>query len=148
MKNYKQIIDTILDISERHYKVNNVGFGSTTEIGLDDTHHTPIVWLQPIPIDLGKTNNGYGSIVRYKFDLICMGQVMKDNDNRKDMFNDTFLILMDIIHKLYESDYNVEFNTTFNPFLENYDYETVGWITTLTIQDNYTLDICNLPFSV
>lgn len=147
MIKYDDLINDILLTASKHKKVSSTGFGSTKEIGLDKDERTPLVWLQPIPISIQKPVNGYGSIINYKFDLIVMSQLEKDDANRKEIFAECLLIMLDIIHQLYNDEYNVNFNTDPTPFLENYDSESCGWITTLSIQDNYTIDLCNLPFN-
>jgi hypothetical protein len=146
MKTYKETIDNILTTAAKHKMVQSTGFGATKEIDLDKQEGQPLVWLQPTPCALNRVTGNGGYTVEYTFDLIVADRLTKDDSNRKARFSDTLRIIIDLILKL-EQDVNVSLNTNPSPFMDSYDSELVGWVTTLRVTEHITIDTCELPFN-
>ena len=162
MINYKNIIDDLSLLADKHKQINSFGTGDITQLiylttqidGKDNTTHAepiyPLMYVLPQPVSRDE------QFITYPVNII-IADVMntKNYDIETDLFSDTLQIAEDILAQFkysvtsaqgdYESKYDVILPTTITPFSERYDDILVGWNLNLQVVVESPLNRCIAP---
>jgi hypothetical protein len=77
--------------------------------------------------------------------VIVSDKIEEDLSNQVDVMSDTLEIIKDFFSKNYLSDYDAEFNSTVEPWLEKTETILGGWTLTISIQQKFDYNRCVLP---
>ena len=150
--NYIDVVTSIAEVSLRHRAVESFHNGMIEEENMLWNRKFPVVWLDPIIVNM-VLNERKGRILRkYIVPLIC-GDKTEFGINQKEVtstLGKTFRIIQDILIELSVNK-NFKFDTVteirHEPFVFRGDYCLTGWICTFQILDEQNaMDICEIPF--
>jgi hypothetical protein len=153
MVNYKTIIQDLSGIAFYHEQIKSFGYGDITQVTMDiETKKEPVytrMYVVPGDVTLDR-----GSLI-YNFSIIIMDRVNDDYSNQRDVMNDTLEICKDLFTVLYQSytatyggfsiDYEPIFGSNVSPFLERYETILGGWTMSMSIQQPFDYNRCNVP---
>ena len=140
---YKQVIEDLEEIADKHLQINSFGFGDITQLTMNiETEKEPLYTrMYVIPTDTILNRNE----LTYNFQIIIADRLEDDYSNQRDVMNDTLEICKDVFTVLYLSEYESVWGATCEPFLENYETVLAGWTMNLTITQPFDFNRCVLP---
>jgi hypothetical protein len=140
---YKQVIEDLEEIADKHLQINSFGFGDITQLTMNiETEKEPLYTrMYVIPTDTILNRNE----LTYNFQIIIADRLEDDYSNQRDVMNDTLEICKDVFTVLYLSEYESVWGATCEPFLENYETVLAGWTMNLTITQPFDYNRCVLP---
>jgi hypothetical protein len=140
---YKQVIEDLEEIADKHLQINSFGFGDITQLTMNiETEKEPLYTrMYVIPTDTILNQNE----LTYNFQIIIADRLEDDYSNQRDVMNDTLEICKDVFTVLYLSEYESVWGATCEPFLENYETVLAGWTLNLTITQPFDYNRCVLP---
>lgn len=142
-KTFTNIIDELEDFSNKHYSINEFGWGEPTQISATKNHKYPLLWLNPVP------GTVEGKIVEQNFEMLILTSMDQDLDKSQLKQNMTKcqMIGMDVIRQYWQSsDYMfVSEGITFTPYLKAFDGYLCGWIFDITVEIENRLNTCTVP---
>ena len=140
---YKQVIEDLEEIADKHLQINSFGFGDITQLTMNiETEKEPLYTrMYVIPTDTILNRNE----LTYNFQIIIADRLEDDYSNQRDVMNDTLEICKDVFTVLYLSEYESVWGATCEPFLENYETVLAGWTLNLTITQPFDYNRCVLP---
>lgn len=140
---YKQMVNDILNIANKHRQVNSVGIGDIYQLNNDIiTKESPLypkVYL--IPSDTTFSTNE----LLYNFNIIVTDKLKVDYSNQRDVMNDMLEICKDIFTILEDSNYNAQYGVECQPILDVYDDILAGWIMNIQLLTTYEYNRCEVP---
>jgi len=140
---YKQVIEDLEEIADKHLQINSFGFGDITQLTMNiETEKEPLYTrMYVIPTDTILNRNE----LTYNFQIIIADRLEDDYSNQRDVMNDTLEICKDVFTVLYLSEYESVWGATCEPFLENYETVLAGWTLNLTLTQPFDYNRCVLP---
>lgn len=141
--NYKQVIEDLEEIADKHLQINSFGFGDITQLTMNvDTEKEPLYTrMYVIPTDTILNQNQ----LTYNFQIIIADRLEDDYSNQRDVMNDTLEICKDVFTVLYLSEYESEWGAVVSPFLERFETVLAGWTLNLTLTQPFDYNRCVLP---
>lgn len=140
---YYQMIRDWKQFAQAHEQVNSFGFGDVTQL-VDDVE-TKVEPLYPRLYFIPETTTLNQNQLDINFDVRCLDRVEDDLSNQQDVLSDTLEIMKDFYAKAYLSDYEVLWNASLNPILQETQTELGGWSLIVTIQQKFDYNRCVLP---
>lgn len=129
---YKQIVDRIKDIADRHRMIADFGYGNLSDIKANNDGNEsadyPYAFLNPT------NHNRSGQAITYRFNLILMDMVL-DNDYLK-IQSECQQYIDDLLGNLrfgYTDQVDLTLNVTLTPFKERFQDVVAGMTATLEI---------------
>jgi hypothetical protein len=140
---YKQVIEDLEEIADKHLQINSFGFGDITQLTMNiETEKEPLYTrMYVIPTDTILNRNE----LTYNFQIIIADRLEDDYSNQRDVMNDTLEICKDVFTVLYLSEYESVWGATCEPFLERFETVLAGWTLNLTITQPFDYNRCVLP---
>jgi len=142
MSNFKSIINTLDNFCSEHYQINEFGWGPISNISTKDQDFV-LVWFLPT----GARVEHSSTIL--KGNLYVIDLLKQNDENLLDIHNDTFLIGRDFISEFYDQedvyDFVMNEEADAEPFQHKFDDYTAGWIFTIEIEYENSVNICNIP---
>lgn len=140
---YKQILHDWKDFSENHFQIRSYGFGDEHQLINDiETKQEP---LYPRIYFVPDTTRFEENHMHITWKVIVSDKIEDDLSNQVDVMSDTLEIIKDFFSKNYLSDYDAEFNSTVEPWLEKTETILGGWTLTISIQQKFDYNRCVLP---
>jgi hypothetical protein len=148
---YKQVLDTLQSIAERHYLINSFYVGENYDMNAADLIY-PVLQVYPTIARLPQTNGEYKTI---EITLKCkvVDRDTQDNELTNDVHNDTLRICQDIINEVNQHPFYLHSNTQLvgdiemgqmSEFLDDY---LTGWEFDLNLKLLNTNSFCGLPIA-
>lgn len=139
---YKQIVDNIKDIVDRHHMLADFGYGQISDIktgGDDGEANYPYAFLNP------QTHTRSERSINYRFNLIVMDMYIGDDfltaqSQCQEYIDD---ILADMKYAVQE--YDVVINVTLTPFKERFQDVVGGMTATIELELPQKLNLCIAP---
>lgn len=143
MYTINQIIKTFEDIASAHKQIADFGYGDIWEVGASREINYPVMWVNVQPA------SSNGKELTYKFNLIFMDLVKKDESNELEVLSDQILIALDVLSTLdnpaNQDNFIMNRTSSFEPFTERFDDEVSGWSVSVEIRVPITYDRCQIP---
>lgn len=142
---YKEVLDNLFDIIQRHKMIKTHGYGPLTEIlvprGQYETNY-PYAFIQPT------THQMSTNATTYRFNLIMMEQCDDNIDNVIKAQSDCHQYIKDILAELYYnySQFDFLLNVSVTPFKQKYDDVVSGMTASISIEIRESLNQCDAPF--
>ena len=141
---YKQIVDNIKDIVDRHHMLADFGYGQISDIktgGDDGEANYPYAFLNP------QTHTRSERSINYRFNLIVMDMYIGDDfltaqSQCQEYIDD---ILADMKYAVQE--YDVVINVTLTPFKERFQDVVGGMTATIELELPQKLNLCIAPIN-
>ena len=148
---YRELVNKVLDIAQRHYMISEWGYGELSDIkvkgqndetGNDDADY-PYMFLNPAQHTRDQNS------ITYPFNLIMMDMAKDDDFNEQILRrqSDCQQYIDDVLAELYfeMSDLDVDLTVTLTPFKERFQDSVACKIATLNIILPLGLDRCIAP---
>jgi len=140
---YYQILVDWKQFCEAHEQINSYGFGPVEQLTVDrytkQEPKYPRVYFVP---DRTRLNPNHMHITWY---VVFADKLEEDYSNQQDVLSDTLEIAKDFYSKAYLSDYDVEWDATLEPWLENTESILCGWTLVISVQQKFDYNRCVLP---
>jgi hypothetical protein len=143
---YKQILLDWQQFSIAHEQIQSWGFGDPTQLTMDlSTKQEPkYPRLYFIP-DRTRFNPNHMHIT---WTVIVCDKIEEDLKNQVEVLSDCLEIAKDFYAKAYLSDYEVEWDATLNPWLEETETTLAGWSFNISVQQKFDYNRCVLPMTL
>jgi hypothetical protein len=140
---YKIILDDFKEFADLHYQLNSFGFGDIKQLTNDIiTKQEPVYpRLYVVP----ETTRFDQNHMHITFNMVVADQLEEDMSNQQDVLSDTLEIIKDLYSKMYLSQYEVDWNASVSPFLEQYETTLAGWTLTVSLTQKFDYNRCVLP---
>lgn len=136
------VIGIFGNFAAQHKQIDFYAYGPLHNIELGTTTY-PLLYIVPQP---SKVNRNTINLV---LDIYMLDLVKKDASNRNDTHSDTFQVLLDLkafIRKnLYWASVDIVESSPIEPLWEKFDDETDGWKMQISLQIDWTADVCTIP---
>jgi len=144
-KSLKLVLDKFEEFATLHEQIKSYGFGEIQQLTMDIiTQQEPKYIRFYILMDNAKIHSGNLNV---SFKIIICDRLEEDISNREDVLNDTMEIAKDFFAKLYLSDWEAQWNTSCEPFLEWYESNLAGWAISINFTEKMDYNRCVLPVS-
>lgn len=140
---YYQILRDFRHFADAHEQVNSWGFGDGTQ--LTNNIITKQEPLYPRMYFIPDTTRVQENHMHITWTLLCVDRIEDDLSNLQDVLSDTLEIMKDFYAKAYLSDYDVDWNASLNPWLEETVTVLGGWSLTFSVQQKFDYNRCVLP---
>lgn len=121
MKNYKEIVEAILEIGYAHNLIFSTGFSHAIDISTIRTDQYPLFYVTPTRVSLDE------SIIIYYYTFYALDQLRKGDVNGLECFSDMVGVLNDIIIYINNNLYKIVFMADGDAIFEDYDSSLRGW---------------------
>jgi len=141
--NYKEIIEDMREIADKHLQINSFGFGDITQITMDvETKQEPkYKKMYVIPSTVSLQQNELATTLS----IIILDQINDDYSNQQDVLNDCLEICKDIFTVLYLSEYETVWGASCIPFIERFETILGGFTLNVTLSQPFDYNRCVLP---
>ena len=170
--NFKNIIDDIALLVEKHKQINSFGVGDikdlialtqqitdesySSKVSQDNTKNNaplyPLLYVIPQPVSRDE------SLITYTFSvMVCDIDNVKNKNIQVDLLSDTLEMLEDVLAQFkysvnesqgdYYNKYDVNVPAPITPFIENYEDKLIGWTVQLQVVVDKPLNRCIAPFN-
>ena len=149
----EQLYDLFRSIGQKHLFIQTTTIGDIFEVDLVETTYP----LMHVGTQTASFSKGQ---ISYRFQLIVMDLVNKDENNEEEVLSDMLQIIGDVLSVLINSDYDSDFvdfrnevriseSISCEPFTERFDNEVTGWTATVDIAVQFDSSACgsSVPFS-
>jgi len=147
---YSKLIAIFRDISARNKNLNDFGFGQTSEVGASRPMLFPFLWVEPSQTRSVRVEGGYLTDI-ISFNFYLMDKIKQGESNWEDILSDTKYTLDTIIteitqHRYYrELDISLANDIVMQPFIEQFDDNTNGWVAGIDFKMPVRYTVCNSP---
>jgi hypothetical protein len=142
---YKQILLDWQLFADAHEQIRSWGFGDATQLTMDvitkQEPEYPRIYFIP---NRTRFNPNHMHIT---WTIVISDKVEDDLSNQTEVLSDTLEIAKDFYSKAYLSDYDVEWDATLSPWLENTDAVLAGWSFDISVQQKFDYNRCVLPIT-
>jgi len=142
---YKQILDDWKSFADNHLQINSFGYGDETLLTNDiETKVEPLyprIYFVPQRTRLSQNH------MHITWRVMVVDKLEDDLSNQVEVLSDTLEIAKDFYAKAYLSDYDVEWDATLEPWLEQTETILAGWTLTVSIQQKFDYNRCVLPIT-
>jgi hypothetical protein len=142
---YFQIIQDWKQFAEAHLQIKSFGFGDMYQITNDiETKVEPLyprIYFTPEKTRLNENH------MHIAWKVTVCDKIEEDYSNQIDVLSDCLEICKDFYSKAYLSDYDVEWNASLEPWLEETETILAGWTFTILVQQKFDYNRCVLPMS-
>jgi hypothetical protein len=140
---YKQILIDWQRFADAHEQVNSWGFGDGSQLTNDIiTKREPLYPRMYFIPDTTKLSPNHMHIT---WTVIVVDKLEEDLINQQDVLSDCLEICKDFYAKAYLSDYDLEWDSVLQPWLEDTETTLAGWSFTINVQQKYDYNRCVLP---
>ena len=140
---YYQIISDWRSFANGHAQIRSFGFGDYTQLTNDITTKKEPLYprLYFVPDNTRLSPNH----MHVTWKVICADRIEDDLSNQQDVLSDTLEIMKDLFSYAYLSDYDADWGSTLEPWLEETETILGGWTMTFSIQQKFDYNRCVLP---
>ena len=153
MKSYKQIVELLEDIEEKHLILQSFHAGPLDQVDIAKLGQTsyPLLYCEIMgaTIDHG--------VLTYDIELFVADMILPDLKNRTQVYSDTLQLLHDVLDQFIQSlattnttvddDYKLELPATSTPFTARFDNELTGWSCSFSLEFSNSNNLCIAPYS-
>jgi len=149
---HNKIVSILRDISLLNRQVSSFGYGQIHDFNSDDTVVFPSIFVEPGPVSVSSTGNGYGEEVS-EFNVYCLDRINKGDSNYQDIISDMKFILQSLLGEIDGHQYFRELGLALDgdqlmePYLEETDENVNGWVWTLGLRQAFRYNPCNTPIN-
>jgi hypothetical protein len=140
---YKQILVDWKNFADEHEQVESYGFGPLEQLTVDRI--TKVEPKYPRLYFVPEKTNFSPNHMHIIWNVVICDKVNNDLTNLQDVLSDTLEIAKDFFSKAYLSDYDAEFNSVLEPWLERSETILAGWTFPLNVQQKFDYNRCVLP---
>lgn len=156
---YKEVLDDLLDIFDRHYMINTWGYGTLTDLvtpfkresttgAIEDPNlqygiDYPYAFLQPTQHQLSRGKS------TFQFNLIMMEQCEDTPDAVIKAQSNCYQYIQDVLAEIYynyDQKYDFTLNSGITPFKEKFNDTVSGMTASISLEIPMVLDDCIAPF--
>ena len=142
----EMLYDLFRDLGSKHHFIQTTTIGDVFEVDLVETTY-PLMHV-------GTQTASYSrASLNYRFQVIVMDLVNKDENNEEEVLSDMLQIIGDVLSALLNSDFDDSFadfrheitiseNISCEPFTERFDNEVTGWTATVDIAVPFNAATC------
>ena len=141
--NYKQVLNDLEEIADKHLEINSYGYGELEQLTNDINTEVEPLYTRMYVVP-GETTLAQNELI-YNFQVIIADRLEQDYSNQQDVMSDTLEICKDIFTVLYLSEYESIWGANVQPFLESYETILAGWTLNLQITQGFDYNRCVLP---
>lgn len=162
MITYKNLFDVFEDIATKHYQIQKLEKGELSDVDIEkmDATNFPLLFVEPESntIDVGT--------LTYTVNVFVM-DVLFDDQDVVDIYNNTHLILQDIVAEFKQAlssssfinstaieqrandkyEYTIQLPITTTPFTQRFGNLVTGWYASFSISVYNTNNLCDAPIS-
>lgn len=136
----QQLINQISSICNAHAQIRSFQYCESAEINTE----------QPLPmvIILVSDTSQTGIVISYRFTMLVMDLVNKNEDNKYSVSSSTMEIAKDILAQLrIPNDYHIldEGSISYRGVYDNQDVDATGWAVEFTLKSVSLFDSCSVP---
>ena len=142
---YEQILLDWKLFSEAHEQIRSWGFGDSKQLTNDII--TKVEPLYPRLYFVPNKTRFNPNHMHITWTVIICDKIEEDLSNQQDVLSDTLEIAKDFYAKAYLSDYEVEWDATLSPWLENTETVLAGWTFDISVQQKFDYNRCVLPIT-
>lgn len=141
--NLKQVIGDLESFANSHEQLKSFGFGDIFQITNDIVTDVEPLYtkMYVVPGDTILDQNQ----LTYNLQVIILDQINADLSNQRDVMSDTLEIVKDFFSVFYLSQYESNWNSTVDPFLERFETILGGWTLNIQLTTPYFYDRCVVP---
>jgi len=140
---YYQIIQDWKEFATLHEQINSFGFGPLEQLTVD--RYTKVEPLYPRIYFVPNTTKLSPNHMHITYNVIVCDKIEDDYSNQQDVLSDCLEICKDFFSKAYLSDYDLEWNPTLEPWLEETESVLAGWTFAINVQQKFDYNRCVLP---
>jgi len=152
MKQFYDVTTKLKDALIAEPFVNNVTFGSLSEVDLDKQTIFPLAHID-VTSSIVST-----SVIRFSMSVLVMDIVdiskeettdtFMGNDNEQDVLNTCLAVMTRVLNKLqrgslYRDKYQLEEDVTVEPFTDRFENKLAGWSTTFEVVVQNDMTVCD-----
>jgi hypothetical protein len=142
-ESYKQILSDWENFANAHEQIKSWGFGDPTQVTMDlITKQEP---KYPRLYFIPNTSFIESNYLKITWTIIVCDKIEEDLSNQQEVLSDTLEIAKDFYSKVHLSDYDVEWDSSLNPWLEETETTVAGWSFDMSIQQKFDFNRCVLP---
>ena len=147
--NFINVTHALKTIADNHKQIHSFGFGDLANINTSGSIDYAMMWVKPD-----------GSVVKrgevgFKFKILIMDLVRKDESNLIDVLNNTHQVALDVLADIYINGLDAVNGTLgfhlkdpeimLNDFTDRFDEEVAGWSMNITVWSSWNWDECAIP---
>ena len=140
---YKVIVNNLEEFALLHEQINSFGFGDNTQLTNDvitkQEPRYPRMYIEP---DIAQVHTGF---MHVKYRIFFVDKLDDNLSNLQDVLSDQLEIVKDLFSKLTLSEYNADFNSPVEVFLERTETVLAGWVLNVSMLQKFSFDRCVLP---
>lgn len=142
-ESYRVIVNDFKRFAELHYQIESFGFGDIHQLTNDIiTKEEPKYTRMYVVPDLTQVHTGH---LHHRWKIIICDKLNDDLSNQVDVLSDTLEICKDLFTKMYLSEYEVDWDASVEPFLEEFETTLAGWTLSVSATQKYDYNRCVLP---
>ena len=140
---YYQIISDWRNFANDHAQIRSFGFGDIEQLTNDITTKVepkyPRLYFVPNNTRLSPNH------MHITWQVIICDKIEDDLSNQQDVLSDTLEIAKDFFSRAYLSDYDADWDSSLEPWLERTETVLGGWSMIISIQQKFDYNRCVLP---
>jgi hypothetical protein len=152
MKSYKQIVELLEDIEEKHLILQSFHAGPLDQVDIAKLGQPnyPLLYCEIMGVTI---DNG---TLTYDLELLVADMILPNLTNRTQVYSDTLQLLHDVLDQFIQSlansnttvdnDYKFELPASCTPFTARFDNELTGWSGSFSIEVSNSNDLCIAPY--
>lgn len=141
------IVNKFAEIAASHMELKSFGYGAVPDIDsqLQSNALFTQLWVEPLSSQL--VFNKGGVVNQRRYAIYCYDLIRQDEKNIISTWNNTELILIDIIKLLkYDSvDYRIVNDPILTPFSERFADNVTGYMTEIILETPESSGTCDIP---
>jgi hypothetical protein len=153
MKSYKQIVELLEDIQQKHLILQSFHAGPLDQVDIAKLGQTsyPLLYCEIMGATI---ENG---VLTYDIELFVADMILPDLKNRTQVYSDTLQLLHDVLDQFIQSlattnttvddGYKLELPATCTPFTARFDNELTGWSGSFSLEVSNSNNLCIAPYS-
>ena len=149
-----QIIKIFEHIAQQHYQINDFFVGKNWELQ-DEANglKMPVLQVYPSTARIQKSSNSNQfSTAEFSISLKIWDLLRKDEQNKTEIYSDTFQILQDVVtllstHQYFKDNFCILSNSIIEAIAESEKVaiNVIGWSTVITIKVKNWGSVCTIP---
>lgn len=158
-----ELVAILENIKDRHFQLNDFGFGTTDEIGEARKMNYPYLWVTTTDgttFVQGSQRGGF-AYMDFELSIIVVDKVNnslnidddlgEDSNNGLEVSSDTLQIINDILSEISTNPFyvrnriSIPNDVTADPVFDQDDGRVNGWIADITIRMPFQLKYCDTP---
>lgn len=143
----EQLYNLFREVGKKHKHINTTTVGDIFEVDLVETTY-PLMHIGTQTASFSRAQ------LTYRFQVIVMDLVSKDESNEEEVLSDMLQVIGDVLSGLLNKDFDTAYNDfrqevrisesiSCEPFTERFDNEVTGWTATVDIAVGFDASACS-----